>query len=76
MAKLKTTNATPNSPRVRRYTQLMAAVLYNCHFRGFADGKIYKGDSTKPEDCVLTFTGKFNASRLLFMAIELSELKK
>lgn len=44
MAKLKTTNATPNSPRVRRYTQLMAAVLYNCHFRGFAEGKIYKGD--------------------------------
>lgn len=30
----------------RRYVQLMAAVLYNCNFRGFADGKIYKG-STK-----------------------------
>ena len=41
-----------------------------------ANGKIYKGDSTKPEDCVLTFTGKFGASRLLFMAIELPELKK
>jgi len=41
-----------------------------------ADNKIYKGDSTKPEDCVLTFTGSFNASRLLFMAIELPNLKK
>ena len=30
--------------RVRRYTQLMAAVLYNCHIKGFAAGKIYKGD--------------------------------
>ena len=35
--------------------------------------KIYKGDSTKPEDCVLTFTGSFNSSRLLFMAIELTK---
>lgn len=34
----------PKSRRIRRYTQLMAAVLYNCHIRGFADGKIYKGD--------------------------------
>lgn len=32
------------SQRVRRYTQLMAAVLYNCNFKGFAEGKIYKGD--------------------------------
>ncbi len=30
--------------RVRRYTQLMAAVLYNCHVTGFAEGKIYKGN--------------------------------
>ena len=29
----------------RHYVQLMAAVLYNCNFRGFADGKIYKGDT-------------------------------
>ena len=33
----------PRSQRVRRYTQLMAAVLYNCNFRGFAEGKISKG---------------------------------
>ncbi len=32
------------SRRVRRYTQLMAAVLYNCHITGFANGKIYKGN--------------------------------
>lgn len=32
------------SRRVRRYTQLMAAVLYNCHITGFAEGKIYKGN--------------------------------
>ena len=30
----------------RRYTQLIAAVLYNCNFGGFLKGKIYKG-STK-----------------------------
>ena len=29
--------------RIRRYTQLMAAVLYNCHFTGFAEGRIYQG---------------------------------
>ena len=33
----------PRSQRARRYTQLMAAVLYNCNFRGFAEGKISKG---------------------------------
>ena len=27
----------------RRYTQLIAAVLYNCNIRGFAGGTIYKG---------------------------------
>lgn len=27
----------------RRYTQLIAAVLYNCNFKGFAEGKIFKG---------------------------------
>lgn len=32
-------------PFIRRFTQLTAAVLYNFNFRGFADGKIYKGDS-------------------------------
>lgn len=30
---------------LRRYTQLIAAVLYNCNFRGFADGTIYSGAS-------------------------------
>ena len=29
----------------RRYTQLIAAVLYNCNIPGFAEGKIYKGDT-------------------------------
>lgn len=29
----------------RKYTQLIAAVLYNCHITGFANGKIYKGAS-------------------------------
>ncbi len=28
----------------RRYIQLLTAVLYNCNFRGFAEGSIYKGD--------------------------------
>jgi len=28
---------------LRRYTQLIVAVLYNCHFTGFADGMIYQG---------------------------------
>ena len=27
----------------RKYTQLIAAVLYNCHITGFVTGKIYKG---------------------------------
>ena len=29
----------------RKLTQLIAAVLYNCNFRGFAEGSIYKGNS-------------------------------
>ena len=29
----------------RRYIQLLAAVLYNCHFAGFFEGRIYKGKS-------------------------------
>ena len=29
----------------RRYTQLIAAVLYNCNVKGFAEGKIFKGAS-------------------------------
>ena len=29
----------------RRYTQLIAAVLYNCNIKGFAEGKIFKGAS-------------------------------
>jgi len=28
----------------RRYIQLVAAVLYNCHLTGFASGKIYRGE--------------------------------
>ena len=28
----------------RRYTQLIAAVLYNCNIKGFVTGSIYKGD--------------------------------
>ena len=32
-------------PSVRRYTQLIAAVLYNCNVPGFFKGKIYKGDT-------------------------------
>ena len=28
----------------RRYTQLIAAVLYNCNIRGFLDGKLYQGN--------------------------------
>lgn len=35
----------PDVPFLRRFTQLTAAALYNFNFRGFADGKIYKGDS-------------------------------
>lgn len=29
----------------RGYIQLLVAVLYNCHFTGFADGRIYNGRS-------------------------------
>lgn len=29
---------------VRRYTQLICAVLYNCNVKGFVTGKIFKGD--------------------------------
>ena len=29
----------------RKYTQLISAVLYNCHITGFVNGKIYKGGS-------------------------------
>ncbi|MBO4633495.1 MAG: hypothetical protein J5858_16385 [Lentisphaeria bacterium] len=39
------------------------------------NNKIYRGDSTNDKDCVLTFTGSFPASRLLFMAIELTKTK-
>ena len=30
---------------LRRYTQLIVAVLYNCNFKGFAKGTLYTGDS-------------------------------
>ncbi len=29
----------------RRYVQLLAAVLYNCNFKGFATGKIWQGNT-------------------------------
>lgn len=29
----------------RRYVQILAAALYNCNFKGFATGKIWKGSS-------------------------------
>ncbi len=29
----------------RRYTQLVAAVLYNCNFKGFVEGRIHKGNT-------------------------------
>ena len=29
---------------VRRYTQLLAAVLYNCNIKGFFEGRIYQGN--------------------------------
>lgn len=38
-----------------------------------SDNKIYKGDSTDPKDCVLNYTGDLNASRLLFVCIELAK---
>lgn len=38
-----------------------------------ANKKIYRGDSTDDKDCVLTYTGNFNSSRLLFIAIEFAK---
>ncbi len=35
--------------------------------------RIYKGESSDDANCVLTFTGEFNAARLLFMAVELTK---
>lgn len=37
------------------------------------DNKIYRGASTDAKDCLLTFTGSFTSSRLLFMAVELTK---
>ena len=37
------------------------------------DGKMFKGDSTDDKDCVLSWTGDLNSSRLLFMAVELAK---
>jgi len=37
------------------------------------NNKIYRGDSTDDKDCLLTYTGKFTAGRLLFMAVELAK---
>ena len=38
--------------------------------------KIYKGDSKDDSQCVLSYTGEFNASRLLFMAMILGQQGK
>ena len=38
-----------------------------------ANNKIYRGDSTDDKDCLLTYTGKFTAGRLLFIAYELTK---
>ena len=38
-----------------------------------ANNKIYRGDSTDDKDCVLSYTGNFNSSRLLFIAVELAK---
>ena len=37
------------------------------------NNKIYRGASTNAKDCLLTYTGSFPSSRLLFMAIELAK---
>ena len=37
------------------------------------NNKIYRGASTDAKDCLLTFTGSFTSSRLLFMAVELTK---
>ncbi len=39
------------------------------------ENKIYKGDSTLPEDCLLTFSGVLSDDRLVFIAYELSQPK-
>lgn len=39
----------------------------------FAAETIYRGASTNAKDCLLTYTGSFPSSRLLFMAIELAK---
>ena len=42
----------------------------------FADGKLYKGDSTDPSACLLTLKGDFSSARILFIAIEFAGLNK
>ncbi len=37
------------------------------------DNKVYRGSSTKEEDCLLTFTSSFSAARLLFLALEFAK---
>ena len=37
------------------------------------DGRMYRGDSTADKDCALSWTGDFDSSRLLFMAVELTK---
>ncbi|HCG25036.1 MAG TPA: hypothetical protein DE060_07975 [Lentisphaeria bacterium] len=37
------------------------------------NNKIYRGNSTDAKDCLLTYTGNFTSSRLLFMAVELTK---
>jgi|GEM_PF-5890732 len=35
--------------------------------------KIYKGDSTDPKDCVLSYTGDLDSARLLFIAFQFTK---
>ena len=37
------------------------------------NNRIYRGNSTDAKDCLLTYTGNFTSSRLLFMAVELTK---
>lgn len=66
--KTKTTTVTGFKTTSDSVHEVQAKVLFTID-----NNKIYKGDSTDDKDCVLTYTGKFTAGRLLFMAIELTK---
>ena len=66
--KTKTSTVTSYKTTSDSVNEVQAKVLFT-----IANNKIYKGDSTDDKDCVLTYTGKFTAGRLLFMAIELAK---